>query len=228
MTKLHPDFEDLERRVCRLRRRGITRRTVIGVLVTGVLVTGVIAPLAALRSMISSDEDRSQVGSTGETPTESPTPELTKFSDPEDALSIQAPSDWHFDTNPVPNLFYPKIDFALGTWAFPSAAFGPTELPCPNDALGELPADGIFIWVEEYDAADLGPEMAPLFESGLQNAVFEEEPVTGGCGGVPYYVLRFSDGQRAFQVAAAFGDLTSVDQRDAVLGIVHSITVEDQ
>ena len=225
MTRLQPDFEDLQRRVSRLRRRGIARRAVMGVLVTGILAAGIIAPLTVLRP-ITGNEDRSQVGATGGTPTESPSPEPITFSDVEDGLSIQAPRNWHFDTNPVPNLLYPEIDFALGNWVFPSTEFGPTELACPNDALRELPADGIFIWIEEYEASDLGPEIAEMFETPLEDAIFDDEPVTGGCANVPYYVLRFRDGQRAFVVSAAFGSSAGAAEQDAALQNVHSIAVE--
>lgn len=226
MTRLEPDFQDLQRRVRRLRRRGNARRAVIGLLVTGILAAGIVAPLAVLIRSISSDGDRSQVGATGATPTESPSPELTTFSDAEDGLSIQAPSDWHFDTNPVPNLAYPEIDFALGSWVFPSAEFGPTELPCPNEALRELPEDAIFIWIDEYETSDLGPESAPMFETPLEDTTFEDEAVTGGCGNVPYYVLRFRDGERAFVVSAALGSSTGAEEQDDALEIVHSIMVE--
>lgn len=185
MTKLQPDLADLQRRVRRLQRRGVVRRAVIGVLASGILAAGIIAPLTVLRST-SDGKDGSQAGATGATPSDSPSPELTTFSDPVDGLSIQAPSDWHFDTNPVPNLIYPAIDFALGDWVFPSAAFGPTELPCPNEALSGLPADGTFIWVEEYEASDIGPQVAYLFDPTLEDAAFGDEPVQGGCANVPY------------------------------------------
>jgi hypothetical protein len=204
----------------------MARRVMVGVFVTGILAAGIIAPLALLLRSISGGESGPPIGVSGESPTESPSPPLTTFSDPEDGLTIQAPADWHFDTNPVPNLLDPKIDFALGSWVFPSGDFGPTELPCPNQALRELPGDGTFIWIEEYKVSDLGPETAQLFESSLQSAVFEDKPVTGGCGNVPYYVLRFRDGQRAFAVSAAFGSSTGAGQQEAVLEIVRSITVE--
>lgn len=222
MTQLQPDMEDLRRRERRLQRRRIVRRAVVGVLVSGLLAAGIIAPLTVLRS-ISGDEDRSQPGATGATPTESPSPELATFSDPEDRLSIQAPSDWHFDTNPVPNLVNPKIDFAVGSWAFPVA-----EGCGPNEALAELPPDGTLIWVEEYDVSDIGPEVDNLFDPTLEDAVFGDELVQGECANaVPYYVLYFHEGQRAFVVSAAFGSLTGAEEQDAALQMVRSIRVDE-
>lgn len=155
-------------------------------------------------------------------------PELTTFSDPADGLSIRAPSDWHFDTNPVPNLIYPEIDFALGNWVFPSASFGPTELACPNEALRGLPTEGIFIWVEEYEVSDIGPEVADLFDATLADAAFGDESVRGGCANMPYYILRFHEGQRAFVVSAAFGSSTGPEERDVALQTVRSIRVEER
>jgi hypothetical protein len=145
------------------------------------------------------------------------------FLDPKDGLSIQAPSGWYFEENPVPNLLDPVVDLAVGSWRFPSA-----EGCGPDEALASIPADGVLVWIVEYRQSEVSDELQGMFDMDLLRASFSQESVQPECGSAaPSFVLYFRDGSRFFEVHAAYGLATGPADRVTALGIVRSLTVED-
>lgn len=131
--------------------------------------------------------------------------------DVEDGLSITIPAGWMFDANPTQPI-EPENVFAFGSWDFPSGG-----VCAPFAALGELPADGVFVWMIEYHGTDHPEDFVPRSEHfDLRDFRFGET----SCDPTPMYQLRFEDGGRFFQWQVAFGPQASeATEADTVLAL---------
>ncbi len=218
---LRPNFQDVQRRYRGIRRSAAVTRTLAFALIAVVLAGGVILPLRALQSILRHEQVGTVGTQTSSPPTPSPTPDMTTFTDNADKLSVTAPASWSFSADPVPNVLDPKIDFALGSEPFVTGG------ECgPDPALQSLSPTGVFVWVVEYSATEVTPDLRSSFASSAEAATFEAEPSQPECAASrPSFALLFSSGQRYFEVHAAYGDETLSADHDLVASIVKSITV---
>jgi hypothetical protein len=94
----------------------------------------------------------------------------------------------------------------------------------PVPALEDMPADGAFLWLLEYDEVqgDAFPARPTHFTlEGL-------EPVTPECSaveGLEQYILRFQDNGRDFQLQVAFGAEATDERRGEVLAAMDDFNV---
>jgi hypothetical protein len=125
-------------------------------------------------------------------------PGWVTFHDLQDGISMQGPRDWIARTNLVPALIDPHVTLALATYPAPQGG------DCaPDNALADLPRDGMLLWAEER----VGPGGAPEVD-------FPPKPVhvdlgdAGGpfeCLGRRAHVARFQVGGRFFTLYVLLG-----------------------
>jgi hypothetical protein len=139
--------------------------------------------------------------------------------DLQDGVSVDTPSDWSFNHDPVPVLLGPRVLFAVGTWPVPTGG------EClPSTAAHDLPADGALLWVMEYGGtgADGGfkADDFPPRSGGLQLG-----PLTGPleCLGEKAQEVLWQQGGRYFQAFAMFGPDGSPSEEHDLLQALNSV-----
>jgi hypothetical protein len=202
-------------------RAGIRRwrKRAAGAGVAVVLLAGVALPLGLLYGL---RNDNRQVGTAG---TSSPSPSATPSPPPPGwvrhtdtaGISIDTPSAWGFNDDPVPRVARPTTLFAVGTGPVPTGG------DCaPTAALESLPADGVLFDVLEYGSVDQPyafPPRPDAFDLGPLNGPFE-------CWGVKTYLILFEEGGRYFQAHIVFGPDAPPSLREQMLQSFDSLQVD--
>jgi hypothetical protein len=140
--------------------------------------------------------------------------------DLQDKLSIDTPQAWGFHTDPVPALIEPPIVFAAGTER-PIPQGGDCG---PDNALKDLPADGVLLWLTEYRR----PQSFADFRPRPASFDLEGEPQMLECAGAPQYFDRFVDEWRYFQFNVAFGRDAPASLRQDAIDTMNSLALGQQ
>jgi hypothetical protein len=147
--------------------------------------------------------------------TSSPPPGWIRQTNTAAGVSIDTPVSWYFNSDPVPNLVYPGILFAVGTGpAVTGGDCGPTA------ALHTLPKDGTLFVLYEYNQGD--PKQFPPRPAALQLGG-SQGPIE--CWGVDTYSMQFQDQGRFFQVRVVFGPNAPLSLHDEVIRSLESLQV---
>lgn len=118
---------------------------------------------------------------------------------PRAPVSVDLPTGWAEKTDPVSAALDPRVVAAYGTWDFPvGGACG------PEPALAALPADGAFVWVDEY--ADPG-NMADFERGGPPSSIdLQMPPARWQCASsAPSRMYLFGQAGRYFELHIALG-----------------------
>jgi hypothetical protein len=198
------DMVDVARRARRLR----VRRIAVAGAVALVAAAGITLPLLLLLPLGGTNADHPRPASSASA--------WMEHDDARDQVSIQTPPDWFFNDDPVPALLDPRVLFAASTAPIQSGG------ECaPDNATGNLPADGALLWVVEYTSVGTGtegPQRAP-YEFPPRDGSFQLGPLQGPfeCIGVRTHLVLFRDGGRYFQVHVMLGpDASSALEADVL------------
>jgi hypothetical protein len=135
--------------------------------------------------------------------------------DPEDGLAITIPSAWSFDADPTRPI-EPENVLAVGSWPFPSGGVCATF-----NAIDDLPADGVLMWLIEYHGTENAEGFVPRPERfDLRDF---EHGETSCYAPNPQYQLRFQDEGRFFQWQIAFGSEASESLEPEVLRTLETL-----
>jgi hypothetical protein len=179
-----------------------------------ILAAGLVVPLV-LVSRLGGDPSAVPGGVTIE-----PTPGTTGYRrhvDLDDGLAITIPDAWAFHEDPTEPI-EPENVLAVGSWPFPRGG-----VCAPFDALDDLPADGVFLWLIEYHGTDRPEQFVPRPDRfDLADFRFGE---TACYAPTPQYQLRFQNQGRFLQWQIAFGPEASESLEPEVLRALESLEV---
>jgi hypothetical protein len=149
-----------------------------------------------------------------------PPPEESPAPVPDVAVSIDVPSGWVEEDEPVPGTTGPRVVAAYGTWDFPTGG------GCgPEAALVDLPSDGALVWLVEYanpgNAGDfIG--LSPLFSIDIQNP-----PARWECAAAaPSRMYLFRIDGRFIEVHIALGPAASPSTLQEANRLITSLQAE--
>lgn len=149
-------------------------------------------------------------------PSSSPAPGWVRHTD-DAGVSIDTPSAWKFNEDPVPLLVSPPMLFAVGTDPVPTGGHC-----APTAALEALPTDGALFAVMEYRGVEQAytfPPRPEAFDLGPLGGPFE-------CWGVKTHLILFEDGGRYFQAHVIFGPDAPASLHDEVRQSLDSLVVD--
>lgn len=130
-------------------------------------------------------------------------------------ISIATPRAWTFSAKNPTKMTYPNVDFALGTWRFPSGG------SCaPTRALHNVPANGMFLYMFDYPA--VGKR-----ESSKRPLRFKLGPLKGPfeCLGVRTHLIVFRQHHRYFHVHIKFGPQAGHSLRRTVIQSLDTLRI---
>jgi hypothetical protein len=144
--------------------------------------------------------------------------EGTTYLDGDDHVSLTIPDGWHVIEDPLPDVT-PRFILAAGSWDF---SLG--NVCWAGPALRQIPADGTFLWLIEYEAdpdRSSFPQRPDRFS--LDKGSLEWNPE---CGTRRSYEILFGDSGRSFEVHVVVGDEVTPADRGVGLGILDSLRVQ--
>ncbi len=149
-------------------------------------------------------------------------PEPAASPAPVASVSVDLPAWWTEKQDPVPSAVDPRVVAAWGTWDFPAGG------DCgPEPALQALPADGAFVWVDEYGDPGNRGDFATGPSGPPPTIDLQTPPARWRCAAsAPSRMYLFTEAGRYFELHVAFGPAVTPEAIAAAEHLMATFTAE--